>query len=205
MIPVRFQGERRIFVHSMYLDDEAPIAGGREIWGFPQKLVRPNFAMRARCLSARCISARCSAPWAAWVISTRIGTADDHSGADGSGILDFFLAQRKVRKIAAEAKAPAASGDFTVACAMDAYFARLELEGSISLTVARGTARRHILPKLGATVVGDLARERLLNGLQEWLRRPLTAIPARTLPARPQGYREPHPNYPARSFESGIP
>jgi acetoacetate decarboxylase len=41
MIPVRFQGESGTFVHSMYLDNEAPIAGGREIWGFPQKLARP--------------------------------------------------------------------------------------------------------------------------------------------------------------------
>ena len=71
MIPVRFRGESGIFVHSMYLDDEAPIAGGREIWGFRRNWRGQNFAMRARCLSARCISARCSAPWAAWVISTR--------------------------------------------------------------------------------------------------------------------------------------
>ncbi|HUB63819.1 MAG TPA: acetoacetate decarboxylase [Methylocella sp.] len=42
MIPVRFRGEKGIYVHSMYLDSEAPIAGGREIWGFPQKLARPK-------------------------------------------------------------------------------------------------------------------------------------------------------------------
>ncbi len=42
MIPVSFRGEKGIYVHSMYLDDEAPIAGGREIWGFPQKLGRPT-------------------------------------------------------------------------------------------------------------------------------------------------------------------
>jgi acetoacetate decarboxylase len=40
--PVSFRGEKGIYVHSMYLDDEAPIAGGREIWGFPQKLARPK-------------------------------------------------------------------------------------------------------------------------------------------------------------------
>jgi acetoacetate decarboxylase len=26
----------------MYLDDEAPIAAGREIWGFPKKLASPK-------------------------------------------------------------------------------------------------------------------------------------------------------------------
>jgi acetoacetate decarboxylase len=42
VIPVTFQGEKGAFVHSMYLDDEAPIAGGREIWGFPKKLASPK-------------------------------------------------------------------------------------------------------------------------------------------------------------------
>jgi acetoacetate decarboxylase len=26
----------------MYLDDESPIAGGRELWGFPKKLASPS-------------------------------------------------------------------------------------------------------------------------------------------------------------------
>ncbi len=40
-IPVVFRGEPGIFVHSMYLDNGAPISGGREIWGFPQILATP--------------------------------------------------------------------------------------------------------------------------------------------------------------------
>jgi acetoacetate decarboxylase len=32
------------YVHAMYLDDDAPIAGGREIWGFPKKLASPKIA-----------------------------------------------------------------------------------------------------------------------------------------------------------------
>ncbi len=42
VIPVTFQGKPGAFVHSMYLDDDAPITGGREIWGFPKKLARPK-------------------------------------------------------------------------------------------------------------------------------------------------------------------
>lgn len=30
------------YVHSMYLDDHPPIAGGRELWGFPKKLGSPE-------------------------------------------------------------------------------------------------------------------------------------------------------------------
>lgn len=42
VIPVSFNGEKGGYVHAMYLDDEAPIAGGREIWGFPKKLAQPS-------------------------------------------------------------------------------------------------------------------------------------------------------------------
>jgi len=42
VIPVSFNGEEGVFVHSMYLDDESPIAGGREIWGFPKKYANPK-------------------------------------------------------------------------------------------------------------------------------------------------------------------
>jgi len=42
VIPVSFQGKKGGYVHSMYLDDEAPIAAGREIWGFPKKLANPS-------------------------------------------------------------------------------------------------------------------------------------------------------------------
>ena len=42
VIPVTFEGVAGGYVHSMYLDDDAPIAGGREIWGFPKKLAQPS-------------------------------------------------------------------------------------------------------------------------------------------------------------------
>ncbi len=42
VIPVTFKGVAGSYVHSMYLNDDAPIAGGREIWGFPKKLAEPK-------------------------------------------------------------------------------------------------------------------------------------------------------------------
>jgi acetoacetate decarboxylase len=47
VIPVRFRTKDGTvqeggYVHAMYLDDNAPIAGGREIWGFPKKLASPK-------------------------------------------------------------------------------------------------------------------------------------------------------------------
>ena len=50
VIPVRFKGEQGVYVHSMYLDDDAPIAGGRELWGFPKKLRLAENRRRERVL-----------------------------------------------------------------------------------------------------------------------------------------------------------
>jgi acetoacetate decarboxylase len=41
-IPVHFRGETGGYTHSMFLDAHPPIAGGRELWGFPQKLAAPS-------------------------------------------------------------------------------------------------------------------------------------------------------------------
>ncbi|MCC0065024.1 MAG: acetoacetate decarboxylase [Defluviimonas sp.] len=41
VIPVTLNGVSGGYVHAMFLNDEAPIAGGREIWGFPKKLADP--------------------------------------------------------------------------------------------------------------------------------------------------------------------
>lgn len=41
VVPVRYKGEEGTFTLSMFLDCYAPIAGGREIWGFPKKLAKP--------------------------------------------------------------------------------------------------------------------------------------------------------------------
>ena len=42
IIPVSFRGQAGSFVHQMYLNDHPPIAGGRELWGFPKKLATPK-------------------------------------------------------------------------------------------------------------------------------------------------------------------
>lgn len=42
VIPVTFQGRRGSYTHAMYLDDHAPTAAGREIWGFPKKMGQPK-------------------------------------------------------------------------------------------------------------------------------------------------------------------
>ncbi|MET0634039.1 MAG: acetoacetate decarboxylase [Xanthobacteraceae bacterium] len=42
VIPVKFRGRKGGYTHCMFLNDEPPIAGGRELWGFPKKLASPT-------------------------------------------------------------------------------------------------------------------------------------------------------------------
>lgn len=42
VIPVTFNGRKGAYTHCMFLDDHPPIAGGRELWGFPKKLGKPT-------------------------------------------------------------------------------------------------------------------------------------------------------------------
>ncbi len=45
VIPCKFNGVAGGYVHSMFLNDDAPIAGGREIWGFPKKFAEPSLSV----------------------------------------------------------------------------------------------------------------------------------------------------------------
>ena len=47
VIPVRLRGEEGAYTHAMYLDDDAPIAGGRELWGFPKKRATPKIEVES--------------------------------------------------------------------------------------------------------------------------------------------------------------
>ena len=40
--PVSFNGRQGGYSHCMFLNDHPPIAGGRELWGFPKKLAEPS-------------------------------------------------------------------------------------------------------------------------------------------------------------------
>ncbi|WMD22934.1 acetoacetate decarboxylase [Achromobacter seleniivolatilans] len=42
VIPVTLDGVAGNYTHAMYLNDHPPIAGGRELWGFPKKLANPS-------------------------------------------------------------------------------------------------------------------------------------------------------------------
>ena len=48
VIPVSLRGRKGSYSHCMFLNDHPPIAGGREVWGFPKKLASSHSAHRDR-------------------------------------------------------------------------------------------------------------------------------------------------------------
>jgi acetoacetate decarboxylase len=42
VVPISFHGRKGGYTHCMFLNDHPPIAGGRELWGFPKKLAEPT-------------------------------------------------------------------------------------------------------------------------------------------------------------------
>jgi len=68
VIPVSFEGVHGGYVHSMYLNNHPPIAGGRELWGFPKKLA--DAALRIE-------------------VDTIVGTLDYHSVRIASATMGF--------------------------------------------------------------------------------------------------------------------
>ena len=85
VIPVTFNGVAGSYVHSMYLNDDAPIAGGREIWGFPKKLAEPKLRTEK---------------------DTLVGTLDYGSIRVANGTMGYKHRALDVLKVAASMSAP---------------------------------------------------------------------------------------------------
>jgi integrase len=124
--------------------------------------------------------------------------ADDYSEADGHTVLTFGQAQER-----AKARRPTTSatgkqtGPYTVADAMDAYFAFLESEGRSAAAIAdaRYRDRAFIRPKLGELEVASLTPDRL----RQWRDALAKAAPRlRTRAGEKQKHREVADNEEAR-------
>lgn len=53
VIPVKFEGRKGSYTHCMFLNCHPPIAGGRELWGFPKKLAEPSLKVEIDTLVGR--------------------------------------------------------------------------------------------------------------------------------------------------------
>lgn len=110
-----------------------------------------------------------------------LGAADDILDPDGLTVFSFPQAQeraraffkRKTRELAGDYLPE--DGPFTVAKALDAYFAERERKGSKGLDKDRAAARVRILPQLGEVEVSKLSTKRLRDWQSEIARAPKLA------------------------------
>ena len=147
VIPCTYKGEPCNFVVQMYLDDEAPIAAGREIWGFPKKYAHPKLEI---------------------VIDTLTGTLNYANQVVAMGTMAYKhenLSSEKAATLAALTKTqinlkliPGADGKLGIAQLVAYNMTEVTVKGCWS-----GPARLHLIPHVNAPVA-DFPVKRIIGG-----------------------------------------
>ncbi|HLI12024.1 MAG TPA: acetoacetate decarboxylase [Alphaproteobacteria bacterium] len=147
VVPCRYHGEAVNYCIAMYLDDEAPIAAGREIWGFPKKYASPKVEVVADTLTGKLVYA--GQPVA-------IGTmAYKHERLSH----DPDKAAKALTKTQVNLKLiPGVDGNMAIAQLVAYNLEEVEVKGAWT-----GPARLHLIPHVNAPVA-DLPVRRIRGG-----------------------------------------
>jgi acetoacetate decarboxylase len=150
VIPCRFEGKPVNFTAQMYLNCHPPIAGGREIWGFPKKHAEPSLTTIHDTLTGKLI-------YADQLVA--LGTmAYNHQNMIGSekdrqAILEKFSKTQVNLKII-----PSVDGGHDVLQLISYEVTNVNLKSAWS-----SPARLHLVPHVNAPVA-DLPVRRVLGG-----------------------------------------
>ena len=85
VIPVSFEGRKGAYTHCMFLNNDPPIAAGRELWGFPKKLADPSLRVE---------------------VDTLVGTLDYGPMRVAAGTMGYKYAPADVAAVKASLEAP---------------------------------------------------------------------------------------------------
>lgn len=156
VIPALLHGEPVNFTAQMYLDDEPPIAGGREVWGFPKKHAHPKLEVVQDTLTGTLAYAG---------VQVAVGTMGykhqhllyDVQGrkacSSGSIVEKMGKTQVNLKLI------PDVDGSLAIAQLVGYNLSDIQVKGAWS-----GPARLHLVPHVNAPVA-DLPVRRVLGGL----------------------------------------
>jgi acetoacetate decarboxylase len=156
VIPARLAGEPINFTAQMYLDDEPPIAGGREIWGFPKKHAKPLLEVRADTLTGTLEYAGVQ------VAVGTMGYKHQHLlyDVEGRKACSSDSIVQKMGKTQVNLKLiPHVDGTPAIAQLVGYNLEDIQVQGAWS-----GPARLHLVPHVNAPVA-DLPVKRVLGGL----------------------------------------
>lgn len=156
VIPALYRGEHVNFTAQMYLDDESPISGGREIWGFPKKYGHPSLDIHQDTLTGTLDYAGVQ------VAMGTMGYKHQHLLYDVSGEKQCSSASivEKMSKTQVNLKLiPGVDGELAIAQLVAYNLTDITVQGAWS-----GPARLHLVPHANAPVA-DLPVSKVIGGL----------------------------------------
>jgi acetoacetate decarboxylase len=154
VIPAKYKGESVNFTAQMYLDDEPPISGGREVWGFPKKYANPTFGIVHDTLTAKLEYAG---------VTVAVGTMkykEENLVIDSKGSSHADEIIKKLTKTQVNLKLiPHVDGTLAIAQLVAYNMCDATLKGAWA-----GPARLHLVPHVNAPVA-DLPVKNVVGGV----------------------------------------
>jgi acetoacetate decarboxylase len=148
VIPCTFKGEPCNFIAQMYVDNTSPLAGGREIWGYPMKFGKPSLTTRADTLTGEL-------SYAGQLVAT--GTMvykHDHGKIDLADIAEQLKRTQVTLKLI-----PGVDGKPAIAQLVGVTFEDVDVEGAWS-----GPGRVELVPSVNCPLA-DLPPAGAVSGL----------------------------------------
>ncbi len=150
VIPCTYKGEAVNFIAQMYLDCEPPIAGGREIWGFPKKHAKPSLVVASDTLTGTLVYA------GQQVAMGTMGYKHNNLLEPKAGPA---LMRTKLSKTHVNLKLiPSVDGSLEIAQLLAFNLTEIDVKGAWN-----GPARLHLVPHVNAPVA-DLPVKKVLDG-----------------------------------------
>jgi acetoacetate decarboxylase len=147
VIPCTFEGKPCNFIVQMYLNDESPISGGREIWGFPKKYGHPTLEVIEDTLTGTLIYAKQTV-----AMGTMTYKHQDILKDSAQIMATMTKTQVNLKLI------PDVDGKFAIAQLVAYNLENITLKGAW-----KGNARLHLIPHVNAPVA-DLPVKKVLEG-----------------------------------------
>lgn len=155
VIPCQFEGRPVNFTAQMYLDCEPPIAGGREIWGFPKKHAHPKLSVAGDTITGTLDYAgqRVALGTMGYKHENLVCAGNNLQACDTSHIVE------KLGKTQVNLKLiPHVDGSLAIAQLVSYNLADIRVKGAWS-----GPARLHLIPHVNAPVA-DLPVRKVVGG-----------------------------------------
>lgn len=156
VIPCIYNGEHVNFTAQMYLDCEPPIAGGREVWGFPKKNANPKLGIIHDTLTGSLEYA--GQQVAMGTMSYKHENLIDNDQATHKHNIEEMV--KKLSKTQVNLKLiPHVDGSIEIAQLVAYNVTDIKIKGAW-----KGPARLHLIPHVNAPVA-DLPVKKMLGGL----------------------------------------